>query len=237
MLLAFDTASPAITVALHDGNDVLAATDSVDAMRHGELLAPGIQRVLAEAGADRRDLTDVAVGVGPGPYTGLRVGVVTARTLAAALSVALHSVCSLDIIAAAVPAGSPFVVATDARRKEVYWARYDATGARVTGPDVARPDALDHPTAMPAYGRGAKLYADALPYAGGPLDPDARVLAEAVAHDRVREVDPEPMYLRRPDATPPGSVNERPDDRSRHRHRPGRARRDRAPVLRRRRVV
>ncbi|UPK75970.1 tRNA (adenosine(37)-N6)-threonylcarbamoyltransferase complex dimerization subunit type 1 TsaB [Nocardioidaceae bacterium SCSIO 66511] len=205
LVLAFDTASPAITVALHDGNDVLAAIDSVDAMRHGELLAPSIEQVLAEAGADRRDLSDVAVGVGPGPYTGLRVGVVTARTLAAALSIELHCVCSLDIIAAAVSTEVPFVVATDARRKEIYWARYDAAGERVTGPDVARADAIDHPQQLPAYGRGAQLYADVLPFAGGPLDPDARVLAAAVAHRRIPEVEPEPMYLRRPDATPPGA--------------------------------
>lgn len=204
LLLAFDTASPAITIALHDGSGVVAATDSVDAMRHGELLVPGIEHLLSDAGADRRDLTDVAVGVGPGPYTGLRVGVVTGRTLAAALSVRLHCVCSLDIIAAGVPTGAPFVVATDARRREIYWARYDVTGARVTGPDVARAVDLDHPTDMPAYGRGAELYADVLSYGQGPLDPDARVLADAVVHGRIREVDPEPMYLRRPDASPPG---------------------------------
>lgn len=204
LLLAFDTASPAITVALHDGRDIVAAADSVDAMRHGELLAPSIERVLARAGADRRDLTDIAVGVGPGPYTGLRVGVVTARTLAASLGLALHSVCSLDIIAAAVPTGAPFAVATDARRKEVYWARYDEAGTRVTGPDVARPGSLDYPTGLPAYGRGARLYADLLPYADGPTDPDARVLAAAVAAGRIREIDPEPMYLRRPDVAPPG---------------------------------
>ncbi len=204
LLLAFDTASPAITVALYDGRSTLAAIDSVDAMRHGELLAPSIERVLTEAGADRRDLTDVAVGVGPGPYTGLRVGVVTARTLAASLRLGLHPVCSLDIIAAAVPPGSPYVVATDARRKEVYWARYDATGTRVTGPDVAVPSMLDSAADVPAYGRGARLYADQLSYAEGPIDPDARVLAAAVAERRIREIDPEPMYLRRPDVTPPG---------------------------------
>ncbi|HLR83928.1 MAG TPA: tRNA (adenosine(37)-N6)-threonylcarbamoyltransferase complex dimerization subunit type 1 TsaB [Nocardioidaceae bacterium] len=204
LLLAFDTASPAITVAVHDGRDIVAAADSVDAMRHGELLTPSIERVLTEARVDRRDLTDVAVGVGPGPYTGLRVGVVTARTLAASLRLELHCVCSLDIIAAAVPTGSPFVVAADARRKEVYWARYDETGTRVSGPDVAVPSTLDHPAGVPAYGRGARLYADLLPYVEGPNDPDARILAGAVAAGRIREIDPEPMYLRRPDVTPPG---------------------------------
>ncbi|MGH3358536.1 MAG: tRNA (adenosine(37)-N6)-threonylcarbamoyltransferase complex dimerization subunit type 1 TsaB [Nocardioidaceae bacterium] len=204
LLLAFDTATPAITVALHDGSRVLASTGSVDAMRHGELLAPGIAAVLDDAGVDRRDLTDVAVGVGPGPYTGLRVGVVTARTLAASLRLRLHCVCSLDIIAAAVPDGDPYVVATDARRKEVYWARYDEAGQRVTDPDVARPDQITVPADARAYGRGAQLYADVLLYDGGPLDPDAAVLATAVAERRLREVEPEPLYLRRPDAQPPG---------------------------------
>lgn len=207
LLLAFDTATPAITVALHDGSQVLSSTGSVDAMRHGELLAPGIEAVLADAGADRRELTDVAVGVGPGPYTGLRVGVVTARTLAASLGLRLHPVCTLDIVAAAVPPEDPptsFVVATDARRKEVYWARYDETGRRATEPAVAHADELVLSPGERAYGRGAQLYSDVLPYTGGPLDPDAGVLATAVADGRIREAGGEPLYLRRPDATPPG---------------------------------
>lgn len=204
LLLAFDTATPAITIALHDGSEVIASVDSVDAMRHGELLAPGIATVLADAGADRRDLTDVAVGVGPGPYTGLRVGVVTARTLASSLGLRLHSVCSLDIIAAAVPAGADFAVATDARRREVYWARYDGSGTRISGPEVVRPDTLALPVGMTAYGRGAQMYAESLPYAEGPVDPDATVLAGAVADERITEIDAEPLYLRRPDAKPPG---------------------------------
>lgn len=204
LLLAFDTATPAITVAVHDGSAVLASVDSVDAMRHGELLAPGIASVLAEAGAERRDLTDVAVGVGPGPYTGLRVGVVTARTLAASLGLRLHGVCSLDIVAAGVRSAAPFTVATDARRKEVYWARYDPTGTRTAGPEVARPAEVPMAGAAAAYGRGAQMYADILPFAGGALDPDAAVLAASVAEGRISEIDPEPLYLRRPDAQPPG---------------------------------
>src|SRR5918996_5330322 len=111
-------------------------------MRHAELLAPGITAALDDADADRHDLTDVAVGVGPGPYTGLRVGVVTARTLAAVLGTRLHGVCTLDVVAAQARRegiDGPLVVATDARRKEIYWARYDPAGHRVTGPAVDRP--------------------------------------------------------------------------------------------------
>jgi len=99
LLLAFDTATPAVTVALHDGTRVLAETASVDAGRPGELLASFIEKVLAGAGVARQDITAVAVGTGPGPYTGLRGGLVTARVLGSALGVPVHGVCTLDVIA------------------------------------------------------------------------------------------------------------------------------------------
>jgi len=79
LLLAFDTATPAVTVAVHDGSQVVAEESAVDARRHGELLAVAIDRVLRTAGARQADLTAVAVGTGPGPYTGLRVGLVTGQ--------------------------------------------------------------------------------------------------------------------------------------------------------------
>jgi tRNA threonylcarbamoyladenosine biosynthesis protein TsaB len=81
-MLALDTSSPTVTVAVHDGDAVLASESTVDARRHGELLVPMLAEVLARAGAVPRDVTDVAVGVGPGPFTGLRIGLVTARTTA-----------------------------------------------------------------------------------------------------------------------------------------------------------
>ena len=83
LVLAFDTATPAVTAALHDGDRVLAERTSVDGRRHGELLAPYLSELLAEAGAAAADVTDLAVGVGPGPFTSLRVGLVTAVTFAA----------------------------------------------------------------------------------------------------------------------------------------------------------
>ena len=209
LILAFDTATPHVTVALHDGTRVLSAYAGEGVMRHGELLAPGIADVLAEAGADRRDLTDVAVGVGPGPYTGLRVGVVTARTLATALPVRAVGVCTLDVIAAGARAsgtGGHFVAASDARRKEVYWARYDPSGARVEGPQVLRPaelaDRLE--PGVGVVGRGAQMYADVLPVLAGPPDPDAGVLAALVATGACELLPLEPLYLRRPDASEPG---------------------------------
>jgi tRNA threonylcarbamoyl adenosine modification protein YeaZ len=206
MLLAFDTATHAVTVALHSGTSdghVVAESTVVDALRHGELLAPGIQRVLAEAGARPRDITRIAVGVGPGPFTGLRVGIVTARTMAAVLEVPVVGVCTLDVVAAAVseqPGG--FRVATDARRKEVYWAAYDGTGRRTTAPAVDRPGEVSFEG--PVAGRGALLYPDAFPHAIEPEHPSASDLARVVAEHRVDPLPPEPLYLRRPDVATPG---------------------------------
>ena len=144
MLLAFDTATPYVTVALHDGDDVVGERRSEQRMKHGEQLAPLIEAVLAGASAVRQDLTAIAVGVGPGPFTGLRVGLVTARTLGFVLEIPVYGVCSLDILAVEAASGSrpidrDFVVATDARRKEVYLATYDDEGRRLDGPRVVRP--------------------------------------------------------------------------------------------------
>lgn len=206
MLLAFDTATPAVTVALHDGERVVASRTTVDAMRHGELLAPEILALLDEAWVSRQDLTAIAVGVGPGPFTGLRVGLVTARTLALALEVPVYGVCTLDILAIeAVDAGfvgEPFLVATDARRKEVYCAAYDEQGVRLDGPHVAKPGTVA--TARQVVGRGGLLYPEAFPHVVGPEHPSAAVLAEVVTRERAELLDPEPLYLRRPDATAPG---------------------------------
>jgi tRNA threonylcarbamoyladenosine biosynthesis protein TsaB len=127
VLLALDTATPAVTVAVADGERVLAERTTVDARRHGELLAPAIEAVLREAGVDRRDLTRIGVGVGPGPFTGLRVGLVTARTLGAVLGLEVLGVCSLDVLALGARLTGEYRVVTDARRREVHWAAYDGS--------------------------------------------------------------------------------------------------------------
>ena len=232
LLLGLDTATPAVTVALHDGCQPLAQLVTVDAHRHAELLAPAIAKVIADAGAERGDLTGVAVGVGPGPYTGLRVGVVTARVLGAALGIPVYGVCSLDVLAADVEGDDGFAVATDARRREVYWARYDETG-RQSGPHVGPP--ADVPgRGLPVAGEGPLLYPDLFPNGRWPTYPSAaalcRVVVAALAADGssadgssgdgssagggagpgpavVRPVllPPEPLYLRRPDAREPGA--------------------------------
>lgn len=220
LILAFDTATPAVTVAVHDGTRVLAQESVVDARRHGELLSPGISKVLASAGATPADLTAVAVGTGPGPYTGLRVGLVTAQVLGAALGIRVDGICTLDVIAAdarqaavlaytvlANTGSREFVVATDARRKEVYWARYTAEGKRLGDPQVTAPGLV--PAGCPKAGEGPHLYPE---LAIGdeliePRYPSAARLAELAARNIIEGVPAgpaEPLYLRRPDAAEPG---------------------------------
>lgn len=202
MLLAFDTATPYVTVALHDGERVVAEGRSEHRMKHGEQLAPLIDGALREAGIVRQDLTAIAVGTGPGPFTGLRVGLVTARTLSLVLEIPAYGVCSLDAIALEAAEGlggtSDFVVATDARRKEVYLASYDEQGIRLSGPVVDKPAHVA--TDLPVAGEGAVLYPEAFPRPVGPVLPSAAWLALAVVEERVELTDPEPRYLRRPDA-------------------------------------
>lgn len=202
MLLALDTATPLVTVALHDGQQVVAERLGDRPLRHGEQLAPLVQAVLDDAGATRHDLTAVAVGTGPGPFTGLRVGLVTARTLAHVLDLPVYGVCTLDVLAVeAVDTGAVaggFLVATDARRKEVYVASYDPEGERVDGPHVLRP--ADVTADLPVVGEGALLYPDDLPRAVGPTRPSAGWLARTVVAERAPLMDPDPLYLRRPDA-------------------------------------
>lgn len=202
MLLTLDTATPLVTVALHDGAGVVVEHTAERPMKHGEQLAPLVERCLLDVGAVRQDLTAIGVGVGPGPFTGLRVGLVTARTLGFVLDVPVYGVCSLDVLAveaasSGVP-GEEFLVATDARRKEVYLASYDAAGTRLTGPVVVRP--ADAASSLPVAGEGALLYPEAFPNAGGPTRPSAGWLAHVISEERAELLDPEPLYLRRPDA-------------------------------------
>lgn len=213
MLLAFDTATPQVAVALHDGVEVVWERVSEQPMKHAEQLAPLIEAALHETGHTRGDLTGIVVGTGPGPFTGLRVGLVTARMLGYVLQVPVRGVCTLDalaleaLVSGAVSedlAADQFLVATDARRKEVYVATYDAaTGARVEGPVVDKPDHLA--SQRPVVGEGAKLYPTAFPHSTGPARPSAGWLARAVVEGRAEVTAPEPLYLRRPDAALPGA--------------------------------
>ena len=218
LLLAFDTATPAVTVALNDGMRVLAIQNAVGARRHGELLASMIEQVLAAGGLERADLEAIAVGTGPGPYTGLRAGLVTARVLASALRVPAVGVCTLDVMACtAAPAagGREFIVAADARRKEVYWARYAPSGERISGPAVGPPGAIGQAdvtsagisVSCPVAGEGPVLYPELAACPIPPRYPDAAQLARIAAQrlaSGAASGPPEPLYLRRPDAREPG---------------------------------
>jgi tRNA threonylcarbamoyl adenosine modification protein YeaZ len=220
LLLALDTATPAVTVALHEavggGGRTLAAATQVDARRHGELLLPAVRRVLAEAGRGLDEVTGIVVGTGPGPYTGLRVGLATAAALGAARHIPVHGVCTLDAMAYAVSEGGeegvgagPFTVVTDARRKEVYWARYADARTRVAGPAVDRPGELPRElTRLPAAGAGALLYPEVFDDARRELPEYASAAAlAALAAERLAAgetlSEPRPLYLRRPDAREP----------------------------------
>jgi len=204
LVLALDTATD-VTVGVARGTEVLGADRVTDRMAHVEQLVPLVERCLAAAGVGLAEVGQLVVGLGPGPFTGLRVGIVTAQVLAHVRQVPLHGVCSLDTIALAHVAQAPggaveggFVVATDARRREVYWARYGADGRRLEGPAVAAPDAVPR---LPTVGPAADLYADRLQVVPGPRTLDAGLLA---AHGlALPSAGTEPLYLRRPDAAEP----------------------------------
>jgi tRNA threonylcarbamoyl adenosine modification protein YeaZ len=229
LVLALDTSSAAVTAAVVEVTAgairALAERVQVNARGHGEFLAPGIAACLDQVEVTPHDLGAIAAGLGPGPYTGLRVGLVTAAVLGEALGIPTYGVCSLDAIAGSyapdsgggdapddpdpagtgpAPADRPLLVATDARRKEVYWARY-VRGVRVEGPAVSRP--ADLPAGSGAMtGAGARLYAGILAVPLLDRDyPSATALVRCAA-GRIRDGAPSetltPLYLRRPDAVP-----------------------------------
>jgi tRNA threonylcarbamoyl adenosine modification protein YeaZ len=244
-VLAFDTSTPAVTVALVEYDDTpptpppgtkpgesfvmsrsgpyaLAERVEVESNRHGELLAPLIRSVLEDADVNVREVGAVGVGLGPGPFTGLRVGIVTAKALGDALGIPTYGECSLDVMASRLGFAAydddndiehGYVVMSDARRKQVYWATYNPIGSRVGGPDLARPaDVVAALSGRVSHvaGAGALLYRDVFdgftiiehhPY------PSAAELGSMVAGRLWRKPAGDelvPMYLRRPDAQPPG---------------------------------
>lgn len=214
LVLVVDSSTPAVTAALveisADGVAPRAERCTVDARAHGELLAPQVDAVLAEAGARPADLGAIVAGLGPGPYTGLRVGLVTAASMGQVLNIPTYGVCSLDALGrAAAGARQRVLAATDARRREIYWAVYDGAGERLAGPAVDAPAVVavlaKELEVGVAVGEGAQRYAEALglPVRAESAYPPAYALAELAA-DRVRLGAPSerltPLYLRRPDA-------------------------------------
>lgn len=219
MLLAIDTSTSAISVAILglDGG-LLAEQSVIDPRATTELLAPLIERSLAEASASPSDVSLVAVGTGPGPFTGLRVGIVTGRSFAYARDIPVLGVPSHDALAQEWFFGGgqgTVLVATDARRKEVYASVYDRVQpededhliwTRSGGPGVYRPaDLPEHWRGLPTLGRGPSLYPEHLFHPVGALDVSAASLGGvALARYHVGEDQPtEPLYLRRPDAADP----------------------------------
>lgn len=186
VVLAIDTATPAVIAAVlrRDASGaiaVLAERITVDARAHAELITPNVLAAVSDAGVTMDSIDAVVVGCGPGPFTGLRVGMATAAALGHALGVPVHGVCSLDAIGGQTT--GEVLVITDARRREVYWARYHG-GVRTDGPGVAAQ--ADVPS------EGAQLVAFAQPSPAG-----------LVAAVRDWEGQPHPLiplYLRRPDA-------------------------------------
>lgn len=236
LVLALDTATPVVTAGLVDlpADGGPPSTRAARAgggsptrrNKHGELLMPAVRELCEEAGVALGDVDAVVAGVGPGPFTGLRVGIVSAAALGDALGVPVHGVCSLDAIALSVADGvaGNLLVVTDARRREVYWAAYDSepgrsTGGtpapepggarRLTGPSVEAPLVLADRLAELGIARavGDPAFAATLGIGVGPPHaptPDGLVAAAA---DGLRSgADPaplEPLYLRRPDAQEP----------------------------------
>jgi len=170
-ILAIDTAASRTSVVVIENGKVVFNEFRDGAMSHGPALPE-----LVQAAIKSREITQVLVGMGPGPYTGLRVGITFAQTFAWARNIPVRGFCSLDAIAVQV-SEPDFIVAIDARRKEVYWARY-TNGVRVEGP------AVDLPADVAA--RGIKVIDS--------LFPDPKYFVD------LTEEFTEPIYLRRPDA-------------------------------------
>jgi tRNA threonylcarbamoyl adenosine modification protein YeaZ len=205
LVLALDTATPTLVAGVArwspDGEvEVLAERAVPSGNRHAELLTPAIEAVLDESGLRMADLKAVVTGLGPGPFTGLRVGVVTAAALGDARGLPVVGVCSLD----AIGSGARTVV-TDARRKEIYWATYAADGSRLSGPSVDRPADVELPEPVvgdPAFAdrlrvtvTAAEVTTSGLVSVASPQLADPSSAAPLV-----------PLYLRRPDATPPTAI-------------------------------
>ena len=197
IILAIDTSTPAVIAAVLRRDDdgrigPLAERITVDARAHAELLTPNVVAAVADAGLTLSRIDAVVVGCGPGPFTGLRVGMATAAAYGHALGVPVFGVCSLDAI------GGQVLVVTDARRREVYWARY-SDGVRVDGPGVAA--AADVPAGDSGQVAGSPQQCASfdLP-AIGPARPSPAGLVAAVEEWDAAPAPLVPLYLRRPDA-------------------------------------
>ena len=196
MLLAIDTSAGA-SVAVVDAGCVLGHADEFDTRSHAEAIGRLISESLEQAGASPDEITGVVAGMGPGPFTGLRVGIAAAYAFASARAVPVLPLASHDAIA--WDQATPCLVVTDARRREVAWSAYDGLDADglpilVTGPHLAKPEELE--TAVDGYPRFQRIDAAAVSAASlGLLANRMRGLGRAFPADQ-------PLYLRAPDVTP-----------------------------------
>jgi tRNA threonylcarbamoyl adenosine modification protein YeaZ len=196
-VLAIDT-SVGVSVAILRSNGEVTQSQAVDHGMQAELTAELISKVVSDSGLKIEEIADVVVGVGPGPFTGLRVGLVTASVFAHAREIPIHGICSLDAIA--FDYAKPCIVVTDARRKELYWARYE--GIRIGEPQVSKPEAIASQFPDSDFvGPGANLYPDYV--SGNVMELKAGSLAKLFASGSAQLVDVSPMYLRKPDAVEP----------------------------------
>ncbi|MFW0111050.1 tRNA (adenosine(37)-N6)-threonylcarbamoyltransferase complex dimerization subunit type 1 TsaB [Rothia sp. CCM 9416] len=216
LLLALDSSATAsVALGSYQGGTltVLAHRATTDTRSHAEVMSPFVEQVLAEAGYRGRDLDALITGTGPGPFTGLRAGIVTARTLAFAWDKPLYGLMSLQALAEAAAdtararGHQKFLVASDARRREVYTAVYELTGTGYTlldGPTVGSASQAPH---LPSYGFGAGLYPQDLESQEGfeSLQPDAPSLLAAACRLGVENLsqDTSALYLRESDAKVP----------------------------------
>ena len=189
LVLAFDTATDRATTALVDGDEVLG-----ERVSRASTLLEDVDALLRQAGAHPQDVTGLAVGIGPGSFTGIRIGLAAARGLALALDVPAAGVSTLDALAAGAPGATPVV---DAKRREVF----------VPGPRAIAPAELEVEPGATLVGDGAVRYRDLLERAGAevPPDDDERHLPRARFHAALaRDFGPvelvEPLYVRLPDA-------------------------------------
>jgi tRNA threonylcarbamoyl adenosine modification protein YeaZ len=196
LVLAIDTATPAVTAGVVADGELVAERVTVDPRAHAERITPNVLGALADAGLSMTDLGAVVVGCGPGPFTGLRVGMATAAAYGHALGIPVYGVCSLDAIGGQTT-GETLVV-TDARRREVYWARY-RDGIRTGGPAVAAPASVDPGVAEAVAGSPEHAALFGLPVCE-PSYPTPAGLVAAVTEWSHSPAPLVPLYLRRPDA-------------------------------------
>jgi tRNA threonylcarbamoyl adenosine modification protein YeaZ len=195
LVLAIDTATPAVTAGVVADGELLAERVSVDARAHAERITPNVLAAMADAGLQMAELGAVVVGCGPGPFTGLRVGMATAAAYAHALGIPVHGVCSLDAIGGQT--SGDMLVVTDARRREIYWACY-RDGVRIAGPAVNAPADVDSGVAQAVAGSPEHAALFGLPLRE-PSYPTSIGLVAAVDWSAPPAA-LLPLYLRRPDA-------------------------------------